>query len=168
MSSYNKGLELFEDVKREPEIILLDYQATLVSNFNERKKWMAQMKGRRPYSEWINQEVYRLWLLNLFNNKIVILITARSQKYQDITLKRIAKVLEGWQPDENYFNQYDLRPEECKRRIMLSNIMPRYGSVEKTAYLALESNIKTRAMYESLGIRAIKINEPIEMLPKAH
>ena len=143
---------------REPRIILLDYQCTLVANGDGRREWFARHGGRRPYTDWIGQEVYREWLLPLFQGRRVVLITARDARYEVPTLARIGEVLD-WQPDEWNFNPWGLRPDLCKRRVLEESVFARHGRPEATAYLALESNPTTRAMYAREGVHAVRVPE---------
>lgn len=141
---------------REPDIILLDYQCTLVANADGRKAWFARYGRGRPYSDWIRQEIYRAWLIPLIRRKHVILITARKVRYSKPTLARIYHVLD-WLPHECYFNTEGLRPDVCKRRILHETVFPRHGTPDRACYLALESNAVTRAMYAREGISAVRV-----------
>ena len=69
--------------------------------------------------------------------------------------------------DEWYFNPDGdyLPPPQHKERVIHSAVFPRFGTSEQTAYLALESNRLTRAMYQRNGVTAIRIDMPLEELP---
>jgi len=150
--------------EREADVILLDYVMTLVENTGDKDKLFDRS---RPYPEWIAQERYRQWLFRLIRGKHVVMITAREEKYREPTMRRIREVL-GWEPQESYFNVDGVAPPESKRRVMEKHVIPKHGRPGKVAYLALESNASTRAMYKKLGVKAVRV--PTEgawtMLPK--
>jgi len=52
--------DLFTDIERPPDVILLDYVRTLVSNTAERHKYWQR---GQDYRHWIAMEQYRLWLV---------------------------------------------------------------------------------------------------------
>ena len=159
-------MDLFEEQKTKPTILLLDYQATLVANFNERQAWYVWNKNT-PYTEWIKQERLRSWIVELAKKEQmkVILITARSAKYQNQTLSHIKNLL-AWQPDEWYFNEYETQPHICKKAILDRYIYPKHGT-DKSKYIAFESNAVTRKMYEQEKIYAIRVgDEPLTKIPK--
>lgn len=133
-------------------IALVDLNYTLVENS---PKW-GESKIT-PFIRQIEQETYRDWLVNFLMDKYAILITARPNKYKDVTLERI-KQLTGWQPQEAYFAEIQATPPEIKEHLLLNYIFPRHGKVE-TAYFGIESNPKTRAMYEKYGISSLKVED---------
>jgi hypothetical protein len=147
--------ELFE-MTSDADVILLDYVATLVANGHERSKYAGR---GRPYTDWIEQERYREWLVDLLRSTYatVLLVTARSQKYRDPTLARMREQLDGWMPAECYFNVHDVQPPEAKRTACETLIFPKYGRPADTRYLALESNASTRAMYSRLCVYATPV-----------
>jgi len=147
--------ELF-DVSESPDVILLDYVATLVANGHERSKYAGR---GRPYTDWIRQECYREWLVDLLRSTsaTVLLVTARSQKYREPTMARMRDQLAGWMPADCYFNLHDVQPPEAKRTACETLIFPKYGTPDGTRYLALESNASTRAMYARLGVYATPV-----------
>lgn len=159
-------MNLFESEMRKPEILLLDYQATLVSNFYERNAWKARNEYA-PYTEWIKQERLRSWIPELAKREgiKVILMTARSAKYKDITLRQIKSQL-GWLPDEWHFNEYNQAPHHCKREVLNRFIYRKYGN-DKGIYVAFESNKVTRAMYTKEGIFSLRVGDtPLEKIPR--
>lgn len=149
---------------REAQVVLVDYVQTLVANCHERTDhWRPGM----DYRVWIGREQYREWLVELLRgHQKVVLVTARSQKYQDDTLRRIWRELH-WEPYRWYFNERNLRPPESKRLALERCIYPEFGGPAETGYLALESNASTRAMYRREGITAIRVpeDEPWRRLP---
>jgi hypothetical protein len=143
-----------------PEVILLDYVQTLVSNGNDPRRDAYQKAGR--YREWIAKETFRPWLLTLLkayqaSGGKVILLTARSAKYQKETLAQIASKGGGFKPDAAFFNPGELEPPTAKRWNIERHIVPKYGPITQTRYLALESNGKTRAMFTKIGIPALPV-----------
>jgi hypothetical protein len=145
--------------------ILLDYQATLVSNFSERAQWVA-VNGNMPYEGWIKEEQIRMNLVELLKagNYRVILITARPKEYEEITLEQIKQQTGGWLPDEWYFNEWKVNPPICKRRILKNYIYPKYGK-KGSRFMAIESNQQTRLMYKKVGIHALCFNNDWEEIP---
>lgn len=157
-------MNLFEEEGQKPKIILLDYQATLVANFNERQQYLA-INGHTNYSNWIAQERYRAWIPELIKKEgvLCILITARPYKYRAETIQRIKQLL-GWEPDECYFNESSQSPDKCKKELLEKYIYPRHG--RDAGYLAFESNEVTRRMYAKEGIMAIRVGDiPLSKLP---
>lgn len=152
----NRELAFMQKQTKPAEVILLDYVQTLVANQHERPQFF---KRGQPYTRWIEQEQYRGWLVELLRqtDATVVLITARSSKYQNATLERMEQQLGGWMPAEAYFNAADEQPPQAKRRALHEHIFKRYGSANETVYLALESNRQTRAMYASESIYATPV-----------
>jgi hypothetical protein len=134
-------------------IVLLDLVMTLVENTHDRSKHWHR---GQPYTEWIDREEYRMWLVELLRGETVILMTARPERYRAATLQRLQAVT-SWLPAEAYFNELGLSPPEAKRRVLTNHVYPRHGRPAQTGYLALESNAATRAMYHAEGIAAIAV-----------
>jgi hypothetical protein len=139
-------------------IILLDLNHTLSTR--ARGASIA-----RPFFREIQRETYRQWLVELIRDKLVVLITARPQRYQVETLNSI-RTKTGWLPEDWYFNGPGMMAPAFKDWIVRHSIFPTYGN-DPALYLALESNPITRAVYARLGIRALEIDEgkPWERLP---
>ena len=137
----------------QADVILLDYVQTLVRNNEQR--W----KASRDMREWISMELYREWLVELLAEYTgtVLLVTARSTRWQDLTVQRICDSCRGWQPDEYFFNELNVKPPQAKQHALDSYIFQKYGSKMQTRYLALESNASTRAMYRRNGIQATPV-----------
>lgn len=148
-------MNLTEPQKKKAGLILLDYQATLVSNFSERAQWY-EINGNKPYEGWIRKEQMRMNLVELLKagNYRVILITARPKEYEQITLDQIKMQTGGWLPDEWYFNEWKANPPICKRRILKNYIYPKYGK-KGSSFMAIDSNQQTRLMYKKAGIHAL-------------
>lgn len=148
-------------------IILQDLNVALSSNFKE-------MKAFTNLEEFIiNHERYRQWLVELLSKEFVILCTARSKTFEQVTLEKI--YLEtGWKPNDYFFNDLVNKENvrysapEAKRSYLIENIFPKYGT-ECSIYFAIESNSETRAMYDSLGIECVDANrnehQPWKTLP---
>lgn len=141
-------------------IILLDLNYTLVENSRE------TFDLRYPD---IERETYRTWLIQLIREHIVCLITTRNDSLEGRTLRHIDE-LTGWKPDHTFFKpysqRYTLRAPEYKRGVLVGRIVPQFG--RQARYLALESNHKTRAMYATLGVKAVRVlPEPWQTLPDA-
>jgi hypothetical protein len=133
-------------------IALLDLNYTLVAN--------SEQLRQKPLIIRKATERYRSWLVDLLKTMQakVILVTIRHQQDKDWTLARIASELDGWQPDDAFFNDRSskLSPPEWKRIAMTELIFPKYGDDPKQ-YLSVESNLDTHKMYATLGIRGFKV-----------
>lgn len=137
-------------------IILLDLNYTLVENSPERGIDPPPMSAR------LKTEIYRPWLVKLVRSHRVILVTARPARWREQTLARI-RAQTGWGPQEAYFNDRNLYPPAWKELVLKAHLLTRF---DPETMLALESNPKTRAMYERNGIRAVPVgNEPWTRLP---
>ena len=138
-------------------IILQDLNVALSSNFKE-------MQKNRPMSNFVqNVEEYRPWIIDLLKNEHVVLVTARSVAYEDMTLERI-KSETGWTPDDWCFNPWEdpngkgaLRAHRAKAKYLKEVIFPKYGD-DPAIYFAIESNKFTRSMYKANGIECRDAN----------
>jgi len=128
-------------------ICLLDLNFTLVANSHEK---------RSPFTAQIQHEQYRQWLVEKLRNDHVILITARPERHAVQTLTSI-KGKTGWNANEAFFNQHNLRPPQAKERILIEHIFPKHGS--NAEFFAIESNPLTRAMYAKHGIKSAKVEK---------
>ena len=133
-------------------IYLLDLNYTLVANSPKRGD-----PPIRPFIRQIEQEEYRQWLIELLRPHPVILITARPNRYQEVTLARIKEKCQ-WGPMDAYFAEISSRPHMIKEHLLKTHILPRYGN-EGSGYFGLESNPHTRAMYARYGITAIRVTD---------
>lgn len=131
-------------------IILLDLNFTLVANSEQKIK---------PFTNQIVREAYRLDLLERIKKDRVILVTARPEVHKPQTLGSIMSKT-GWQPEDSYFN-HGLMPPAFKSYAFEKFIAPKYG-VDPELYLAIESNPRTRAMYQKKGIKAITYKDFME------
>lgn len=127
-------------------IYLVDLNYTLVANSPKRDDPRIS-----PFVRQIEQEIYCHRLIDFLRDKYAILITARPDSYRQITLARI-KELTGWQPQDAYFAEIPAPPPKIKEHLLLSYIFPKHG--KNTEYFGIESNPKTRAMYEKYGIKS--------------
>ena len=103
-------------------IYLLDLNYTLVAN--------SPARGAppiRPFIRQIEREEYRQWLVELLRPHRVILITARPDRYREITLARIYERT-GWSPMDAYFARIKSRPHMIKEQLLRNCIFPKYGS----------------------------------------
>ncbi len=129
-------------------ILLLD----LVHTFATRPK----VRQWRDYSKVIAEtETYRLPLLRRIqaDGFYVVMLTARSVRYREVTLANIARHTEDWRPDLAIFNEDEVDPPTCKSRALHGYIFPEFGP-QRSRYFAIESNTATRRMYSSEGIKA--------------
>jgi hypothetical protein len=135
----------------ERPIILLDLNFTLVANSRE----TFDVK-RGPD---VAREIYRNWLVELIRDHYVILITVRTADYEAATLASIAEKTGGWQPQEYYFKPMAdrfMRAPDFKERVLRQYVFHRHG-IRPMAYLALESNEETRAMYADYNLMAAPV-----------
>ena len=137
----------------DAEYVLLDYMQTLVENGKDPECRKLIQQGR--YRDWIQMERLRAWLIELLEDRKVILMTARHQRYRNLTMSIIGE--SDLNPIECHFNEFSLSPPDCKQRVLIDFIYPKYGHPDPGRYLALESNPKTRAMYAANGIEAIPV-----------
>ena len=127
-------------------IYLLDLNYTLVANSDVKLK---------PFIEQIAQEEYRLELIEALKGQRVFLLTARPHKYK---IQTLASILDktGWQPEIAFFNEYRLPPPKAKERMLLDHVRKIAG---RSPLEAIESNPKTRAMYQKHCIPAVTWEE---------
>ena len=109
---------------KENPIILLDLNYTLVGN-------SAQNRFVRPYQKKIKKEKYREWLINLIENYYVIIITARPDYQKIATIESIKEKLNGWMPDEMYFQEENDAPPIAKEKLLHKYIFPKHGDGKK-------------------------------------
>lgn len=145
---------------RKPRVILLDYVQTLVANGNDAVRKSLLASGQ--YHVWISKhEVFRPWLVKLLveTDADVLLVTARSERNRTLTLRRIEELAPELRRKLRgaYFNPGDMEAPEAKRRALHESIFKGWGSPQETAYMALESNRSTRAMYQREGIYAVPV-----------
>ena len=128
-------------------ILLLDLVWTLAHRTGAKRPTFAQVIAET--------ESYRLPLLERINAEgfFVVMLTARSLRFREVTLENIHARTNGWQPDVAIFNEDDCAPPAWKRIALRRYIFPTYGD-EQSRYFALESNRQTRAMYSSEKIVA--------------
>lgn len=140
-------------------IILLDLNYTLVGN-------SADIKYIRPYQKKIKAEKYREWLIKLLSNYYVIIITARPDYQKEETIKSFEEKLNGWMPDEMYFQEENDRPPIAKEKLLKKYIFPKHGS--QNNYFAIESNPRTKTMYKKYDIPSVSVydDEGIELRKK--
>ena len=129
-------------------IALVDLNYTLVGNS---PKWGEPRIT--PFSRQIEQETYRQWLVDFLRDKYAILITARPARYREQTLERILSQTD-WQPQEAYFAEISATPPDIKEDLLLRYIFPKHGRNGED-YFGIESNPKTRAMYNKYDIKAL-------------
>ena len=122
-------------------LYLLDLNQTLV----DRPKDAPRI---RPFKCQIEVETYRQWLVDMLKNQYVILMTDRPAKYKWLTLDRI-EALTGWHPQEAYFGEIRSYPHVKKEQLLRRYVLPKYSPSE---LFGIESNPKTRAVYERYGI----------------
>ena len=125
------------------KIILLDLNYTLISN-----SW--QIRNDRLPQKIYNIK-YEHELVNLIKDNYVILITASPYYTSFDSLKHI-KENTSLKINESYWN-FGKRPPEVKRYWLEKAVIPTHGDDSKK-YRAIESNPKTRKMYEEFGIEA--------------
>lgn len=133
-------------------IILLDLNFTLVTNSHEKLS---------PFVRQIENEKYSYDLIECVKDSTVILVTARPDLHRERTLESIAAKT-NWKPHHAYFNEWYMFPPACKKNILQKYVFPMYGD-DPASYMAIESNPRTRAMYEGFGISAVTRDTALEM-----
>ena len=125
------------------KIILLDLNYTLISN-----SWAIR---REKLPQKIYKRQYEHELVNLIKDNYVILITASPDYTSKDSLKHIEENTD-LKIAESYWN-FGKRPPELKKYWLEKAVLPKHGN-DPDKYLAIESNPKTRNMYEEFGIEA--------------
>ncbi len=150
----NCGQKLIESEKNElisdnkltihkDKIILLDLNYTLIAN-----SW--QIRYDKLPQKIFNRK-YEHELVELINDNYVILITA-SPYYTSYDSLRHIEENTDLKIEESYWN-FGKRPHELKRYWLEKAVLPTHGR-DPSRYLAIESNPRTRKMYEEFGIEA--------------
>jgi hypothetical protein len=130
------------------DFILLDLNATYAENASQ-----VHLMHKGIYN--VEREFYRPWLTKLIRKRQVLMLTSRPERYKARTLEHIQK-LEDWQPQLALFNGYRLKAPDAKKKMLEDVVFPKFGQPGETSYVAIESNIKTSAMFERFGIRAYR------------
>ena len=125
------------------KIILLDLNYTLIAN-----SW--QIRYDKLPQKIFNRR-YEHKLVDLIKDNYVILITASPYYTSFDSLKHIEENTD-LKIAESYWN-FRKRPPELKRYWLEKAVLPTHGD-DPAKYLAIESNPKTRKMYEKFGIEA--------------
>ena len=139
---------------------LLDLNFTLVGNspsINTPNR-MARIRAER----------YRIWLIDMLQAcqpEGILLVTIRPEREREATLRHIAILCDGWQPDDCFFSTLNVAPAVWKEYACKKLIFPKYGSDPK-GYIAAESNPSTQAMYARLGIKGFKVFPSLEDEPE--
>jgi hypothetical protein len=137
------------------DVILLDYVYTLVANSGDCPRQYSQIPG--GFAGWIPKERYRTWLVDLLRgHERVLIVTARPERHKVLTLAHLKDVT-GWEPHDAFFNYTGSPPPLSKLLALRYYIFPRFGNPDKTGYMGLESNPKTRSMYAKQGIFSLPV-----------
>ena len=150
----NCGQKLIESEKNEiipdskltipkDKIILLDLNYTLIAN-----SW--QIRYDKLPQKIFNRK-YEHELVERIKDNYVILITA-SPYYTSYDSLRHIEENTDLKIEESYWN-FGKRPHELKRYWLEKAVLPTHGR-DPSRYLAIESNPRTRKMYEEFGIEA--------------
>lgn len=131
-------------------IYLLDLNQTLVDSVRGAPKM-------RPFELHIEYEKYRKELVEILRSKYVILITARPDRYRELTLSHIAAQT-GWLPQEAYFSTMKTYPHVNKENLLVGKVFKKHGR-DASIYFGVESNPKTRSMYARYGISSMPYDE---------
>jgi hypothetical protein len=131
----------------DSRILLLDLVWTLAVR--------AGGERRGNYAKVITDtETYRLGLVRQIqaDGFFVVMLTARSIRYREVTLANLARHTGGWQPDVAVFNEDEVEPPVWKSTALHRYIFPNFGS-QRSRFFALEANRLTRRMYDAEGIK---------------
>lgn len=123
--------------------ILLDLNYTLISN-----SWAIRYE---KLPKKIIKRQYEHQLIELIKDNYIILITASPYYTSYDSLKHIEENTD-LKIAESYWN-FGKRPHELKRYWLEKAVLPTHGD-NPEKYLAIESNPKTRKMYNQFGIEA--------------
>jgi len=137
-------------------VILLDLNSAYAANASQ-----VHVMQRGIYN--VQQEFYRTWLTTMFRHRAVVMLTSRPSKYQDETMKRILDI-EKWTPGLAVFNAWFLPAPDAKLKMLRETVYPTFGEPAPGRYVAIESNIKSRAMFSQQLIPAYTQQE-IERTP---
>ena len=127
-------------------VILLDLNATYAANASQ-----VHIMQRGIYN--VQQEFYRSWLTTMLRHRTVVMLTTRPSRYQDETMKHILDI-EDWAPGLAVFNAWFLPAPDAKLKMLRETVYPTFGEPAPGRYVAIESNIKTRAMFSQQSIPA--------------
>jgi hypothetical protein len=143
-------------------VILLDLNSTYAANASQ-----VHIMQRGIYN--VQQEFYRSWLTAMLRHRTVVMMTSRPSKYQDETMKRIFDI-EAWAPGLAIFNAWFLPAPGAKLKMLRETVYPAFGEPAPGRYVAIESNIKSRAMFSQQAIPAYTQQEiqrnPALLLPE--
>ena len=128
-----------------PEIILLDLNYTLIGD---------QQTSRyiRPIELRVEQEQYRMDLVEAVAGYRVFMLTARPERQKAATLGAIGRRIPQLILERAYFNTHNEQPPDAKRRMLKTYILP--DGIDPAVCFAVESNPRTRQMYATNGIKA--------------
>lgn len=130
---------------QRPEIILLDLNYTLIAD-------QERSRGIRPIERRVEEERYRMDLVEALAGYRVFMLTARPERQKAATLAAIGRRIPQLNLERAYFNTHDEAPPAAKRRMLETHILP--SGVDPRSCFAIESNPRTRTMYAVFGIEA--------------
>lgn len=93
--------------------------------------------------------------MELIKKYYIIIITARPNYQKQVTIQSLNGKLNGWMPDEMYFQEENDRPPIAKEKLLKKYIFPKHGM--QRSYLAIESNPRTKIMYEKYKIPSVSV-----------
>lgn len=128
-----------------PDVILLDLNYTLIGD-------QHVSRHIRPIERRVEQEQYRMDLVEALVGYRVFMLTARPERQKAATLAAIGRRIPQLKLERAYFNTHGDQPPVAKYRMMTRFILAD-GIAPETCF-AIESNPKTRVMYGKLGVMA--------------
>lgn len=135
-------------------IILLDLNYTL-----------AAKTGMNPgnFTYDVSKDIYRKDLVDALKNKRIFLITARTSNYELETIKKIQQDT-GLEIERYYFKPESdkyIKAEDFKKAVVLKLFEEGFQAKD---FYGIESNIKTRKAYKSIGIESCRYEQYMKQL----
>ncbi len=128
-----------------PEIILLDLNYTLIGD-------QRTSRYIRPIEKRVEQEQYRMDLVEALAGYRVFMLTARPERQKAATLAALGRRIPQLVLERAYFNVFEEEPPAAKHRMMVEHVLA--DGIDPAACFAVESNPLTRKMYATLGVRS--------------
>lgn len=132
----------------ENKIILLDLNCTLA----------AKIKMNENFEYDVNEDVYRMDLVQAIKNNRIFIITARTDNYKEQTLLKI-KNDTGLEIERSYFKPLSMKYVKVQdfKKMIAENLFQEGFKADD--FFGIESNIKTREAYKSIGIQSCRYED---------
>lgn len=139
----------------ENKIILLDLNCTLAK----------KIKMNENFEYDVSEDVYRLDLVEKIKNNRIFIITARTDNYKEQTLQKIENDT-GLIIERSYFKPLSMKYVKVQdfKKMIVQNLFQEGFKADD--FFGLESNIKTREAYKSIGVKSLKYEDFMERIKK--